>query len=58
VAEQEQEQAARANDDEDDYGDDDSTFQAKDSAEVVQLRLQLQQLTSDLSEMRDAVCKL
>ena len=58
MAEQEQEQAARANDDEDDYGDYDSTVEAKDSAEVVQLRLQLQQLTRDLSEMRDAVCKL
>ena len=58
MAEQEQEQAARANDDEDDYGDYDSTVEAKDSAEVVQLRLQLQQLTRDLSEMRDAVCEL
>jgi len=57
VAEQEQEQAARAYDDDDD-GDYDSTVEAKDSAEVVQLRLQLQELTSDLSEMRDAVCEL
>jgi len=58
VAEQEQEQAARAYDDDDDYGDNDSTLEAKDSAEVVQLRLQLQQLTSNLSEMRDAVRKM
>jgi len=50
VAEQEQEQAARV------YDEDDSMPEVTETAEVLQLRHQLQQLTVELNELRDTVC--
>ena len=52
MAEQEQEQATHA------YDEDDSMPEATETAEVLQLRNQLQQLTVELSELKNTVCQL